>query len=354
MLNFVASELVMVNSSFIRVAASSALGLAIGLASVPAAANSPFSKIVSFGDSLTDTGNFLEVSTVLSGLGVPGFATPLPQAGDYFNGRFSNGRVAVEVLADGLKGTLNDGQSLFLENYAYGGAQTGQNGVLPNTGMRSQLLSYQKSPQSGVGADSDALYFVWGGGNDLRSIADNPGNANQIVGDALINLGTIVGTLYQMGARNFLLPNLPDLSLTPEVLQSNDPMKIGQAKVLSETFNGLLNAQVITPLSAMPGINLMTIDVMQSQRDILGALAANGLTNGTEACFAGFVGLPSATPKCANPNAYFYWDTVHPTARTHEILGGQMLAAVPEPATMLMMGAGVLGLLAMGRRRRQG
>jgi len=342
----------MATLSFKRSAAFATTALVVALASTPAAATTSYSKVVSFGDSLSDTGNFLQVTTILSGLGIPGFPIPLPQAGDYYNGRFSNGRVAVEVLADGLKGTLNDGQSLFLENYAYGGAQTGQSGNLPNTGMLAQLDSYAKSLAPGVGADGNALYFVWGGGNDLRSIADNPGQAQQIIGGALNNLGTIVTTLYGMGARNFLVPNLPDLGLTPEGL-SGGAVGSFLATAASEAFNTNLSNLVLAPLSGLPGIHLMTLDAMAAQRAIIASPATYGLSNVTQGCFTGYVGVPGT--QCATPNQYFYWDKVHPTASVHEILGSQMLAAaVPEPATLLMMGAGVLALLSLSRRRRQG
>lgn len=42
-----------------------------------------------------------------------------------------------------------------------------------------------------------------------------------------------------------------------------------------------------------------------------------------------------------------YWDKIHASAITHQVLGQGMLAAVPEPQSMQMMAA---GLLALGRR----
>ena len=334
-----------------RTAAVSSTFLGLALAGTPTAAlgDPLFSKVVAFGDSLSDTGNFLALTSILSPI-LPGlFPEPVPQAADYFNGRFSNGRVAVEVLADGLQGGLNDGQSLFLENYAYGGAKTGTGGLLANTGMLAQVDQFGKRLPAGYSADAAALYFVWGGANDLRDVLEAPQNANQIIASTLGNLQTVVTTLYGLGARNFLLPNLPDIGLTPEA-RALGPAAAGGASFLSQIFNDNL-ALLYGGLSlALPGAQLIGFDAMTAQRMLTANPAAAGLDNVDAACFSGFVGIGGS--KCATPSTYLYWDKVHPTTTTHEILGGQMLAAVPEPQTLLMMAVGVAALLGLGRRQR--
>lgn len=65
-----------------------------------------------FGDSLSDTGNFYG-------------ATQQPQSPPYFTGRFSNGPVAVEGLAQQLGFTI-------AANYAWGGARTGRDNFFDN------------------------------------------------------------------------------------------------------------------------------------------------------------------------------------------------------------------------------
>src|SRR5262245_65983712 len=73
----------------------------------------PFSEVIVFGDSISDTGN----GYIFTG----GFAAGPP----YFDGRFSNGPVWVEALAQELglpvpTPSLNGGT-----NYAIGGEETG-------------------------------------------------------------------------------------------------------------------------------------------------------------------------------------------------------------------------------------
>lgn len=65
----------------------------VGLLALPLAAQAgsmPFSRIVAFGDSLSDIGNFYRLT---------GGVLPPPP---YDNGRFSNGPLWIEYLADDL------------------------------------------------------------------------------------------------------------------------------------------------------------------------------------------------------------------------------------------------------------
>ena len=83
----------------------------------------------------------------------------------------------------------------------YGQAALEGTSLLTQTGV---ILGLGPSPIP------NALFFVWGGANDL---AIDPSVAT--AGDAINNLATIINMLYSSGARQFLVPNLPDLSLTP-------------------------------------------------------------------------------------------------------------------------------------------
>ena len=72
---------------------------------------SAFSALYAFGDSLTDTGN-----VYLAAPGVP--------LAPYYNGRFSNGPLWVEGLANNLGLSINPSVGGGT-NYAFGGAVTG-------------------------------------------------------------------------------------------------------------------------------------------------------------------------------------------------------------------------------------
>jgi phospholipase/lecithinase/hemolysin len=60
------------------------------------------------------------------------------------------------------------------------------------------------------------------------------------------------------------------------------------------------------------------------------------------------------SPACiANPNGFLFWDDLHPTAQGHQFLADAVIEAVPEPATGLLLVAGLFGLGALRRRRAE-
>lgn len=292
------------------------LALAGPAAAVQLQPSPSFTGLFVIGDSLSDDGNFFALT------GFP----PWP----YFEGRFSNGPVAVEYLAAGL-GLAN---TPAYKNVAVAGAKTGTGGQYPLSGMLNQtagLLAEMPALPSG------ALYVVWGGANDLR---DGVG-----IAEAVGNLTSIVTQLHTAGARNFLLPNLPDLGLTPEALESG-PGASALATGASLLFNATLSGAYADLAAQWSDERFYTFNAMAAQKAIITGSPANGFSNVEDRCFDARV-----MSLCANPGSYLYWDNIHPTAAAHQILGGQMLAAVPEPATVLMMAVGVAALLGLGRRR---
>ena len=99
-------------------------------------------QIIAFGDSYSDDGVKLKLSTKAVAAGIPG-AVVMADPKLYFDGRYSNGRVAIEDLARSLNIKLID--------YAVGGAMSGDQNYeswmddYTATGIQAQIASFKET-----------------------------------------------------------------------------------------------------------------------------------------------------------------------------------------------------------------
>lgn len=324
----------MMSSTLCRMAGASMFAIGLTLAAAPAHAG-PYTGLYVFGDSLSDNGNLYAASTPYA----PLFGgSPVPSA-PYVNGRFSNGAVAVEYLAQDLGVPLHD--------YAYGGATTGvANASFPaalpalyNTGLLSQVGQFGAA-LGGSAADNRGLYFVWAGHNDfLHGGFADPATT---IADGVNNLVNAVLGLYALGAREFLLPNLVNLGVTPRA-QSGGAAAVQGATAASFAFNQVLMAAYANLAQALPDENFIYFDAFSSVTQGVAMGAANGIDVTTPCIAAGL------DPACS---ASYFFDDIHPTTLGHRVLAADLRAAlpVPEPQSLLLV-ATAIGLL-LARRRR--
>ena len=213
--------------------------------------------------------------------------------------------------------------------------------ALAGTSIMSQVAAFTNA---GPLVDPDgALFMVWGGANDIFLNPTGPA-----VVTAVSNLVASIAALYGFGARHFLVPNLPDLSSLP-FAQSMSPQERAGLQALSIGFNNLLGAQ-LNGLSTLPGMDMKPFDTFVFWNAVLANPGAFGFSNATAPCLAG---TPPSVSVCADPSSYVFWDTVHPTAAAHAVLGDQLAeaAAVPEPATMTLVGLGMAFVAVFARQR---
>ena len=290
-----------------------AAAAALTLACAGAASAQTYGRIVVFGDSLSDSGNLY---TATGGTN--------PPSPPYFQGRFSNGPVFVELLGFQplqLAATQpgnpvgTPGPVTGSVNYAFGGART-DTGFVP-LGMQNQLALYVA--RGGTFGSTD-LVSVLGGANDIfqgiPGAATSPSPVAAIQAVALTAAGNISGLTAQIagaGAGTVLVSNLPNLAYTPQFLTSP---AFPLADAASVTFNTALATQLKT-VAAGTDSNIILMDLARAMDFVRANPGAAGLTNVTQTCLNTTTGAV-----CSTPDTYLYWDTVHPTAAGHKLLAG--------------------------------
>jgi outer membrane lipase/esterase len=304
-----------------------ALAAALALAVLPAAANEhPFSQTVFFGDSLTDAGYFRPL---------------LPPEVRAVTGQFTTnpGLVWSQWLAEayGTQARPNgNGQSG--SNYAAGGSRVGVdvNGALGFTpSLATQAAGYLAA--NGGRADPDALYTVWGGANDLFAVAANPANAQAIIGGAVAAQAGIIGSLQAAGARYVLVPNIPDLGLTPS-FRAQGPAASAQATALATAYN-----QALFSTLASNGLSVIPVDTFAFLREVAAGPALFGISNVTgTACMPQITAQsltcnPTSLVSPDAPQTYLFADGVHPASNAHRALADLAIASIEGPRQMAVL-----------------
>jgi phospholipase/lecithinase/hemolysin len=301
------------------------LTLVLG-APVPAVAQRPYDGIVVFGTSFSDTGNgFALVGGTntppdyqVNELLIP--VVPYARGGHHL----TNGATWVEQLARtlGLAGSVRPAlrsSSPLATNYAVGAARARDDGA--NFNLTDQVNTFLQD--AGGVAPSSALYVIEMGGNDIRDalVAFAQGQDSGIILQAAVmSIAQNIGTLYAAGARNFLVWTAPDVGLTPALrtLDSTLPGASAIASLFSQGFNVALSG-ALTPLAALPGIQISILDTFQLVHAIVASPGAFGLTDVTSPCIT-----PGVPPfSCRNPDEFLFWDGIHPTQAVHAIVAQQ-------------------------------
>ena len=326
----------------------SARKAAITLAAVASAAmvqtsHAAITNLVSFGDSLSDSGN------VHATLGI--FAAP-------YAGLNSNGPVWVGHLSESLGLGAHTGSQTGGTAHGWAGARAAEASFLvdpdvfavghpgiPNVPVQTQVNAYLAA-NNGV-ADPNTLYTVWGGANDaLYAAATYEYSAVPIAASAI---ASIADQLMDAGATSVLIMNLPNIGLTPR--QNVDSAAAAGGDLISTSFNDALTASV---------------NAIADGRDIVihdaytwtGALVASGPADGlnvVDMCLNAAAGT-----LCSDPENYMWWDEIHPTTAGHALLAADVLntvnnldvAAVPVPAAAWLFLSALVGVGGLKKARK--
>lgn len=267
-------------------------------------------NMVVFGDSLSDNGNLYEY-----------MHHEIPQSPPYFNGRFSNGPVWVERLAE----VYFPGQGAsHLTDYAFGGAGVSENPEDDDTlfTLKREIDSYLLAHQDR--ADSKSLFIVWIGANNYFAIPEDVEGSVALVNEGIKHS---LQRLSAAGAKHILILNLPDLGKIPAARMFDAEAMLSN---LAAHHNQALAVTVHDLQQNYKATAWLYYDVNELFNDMLTNPQHYGFSNTQDTCYTVDVDEASSQSilkiarrlKAHNKDCapYLFFDPVHPTAAAHQIM----------------------------------
>ncbi|XP_062214980.1 GDSL esterase/lipase At1g28570-like [Phragmites australis] len=337
-----------------------------------------FGQVFSFGDSLTDTGNFL--------LSVPeDFPDParnLPYGQTFFgrpSGRYTDGRNLLDFLAEAfglpfVPPYLGGGDFQHGTNFAVGGATAlsgsffRERGVEPTWTPHSldeQLQWFKKllpsiAPSEPERSDimSKSLFLVGEvGGNDYNHLivrGKSLDELHELVPNVVGAISSAITDLINLGAKKLVVPgNFPIgcvplyLAIFPSHKEDYYDEQTGCIKWLNkfaEYHNKMLQEDLEKLRNLHPDVTIIYADYYGAALNIFRAPLQFGFTVPLNACCGSdapyncspsiLCGRPGSMV-CSDPSKYISWDGLHFTEATYKIviqgvLGGYAIPPLSE------------------------
>ncbi|KAB2032904.1 hypothetical protein E1A91_D05G424100v1 [Gossypium mustelinum] len=345
--------------------------------------NGCFTSIFSFGDSLTDTGNLLEISLLESNK-LPPSAFP-PNGRTFFHhpsGRRCDGRLVIDFLAEALGipflrpsyttkvGRLQKFQKGM--NFAVAGATALNSSFLQENGIHNrstnislgdELNSFKHLLPSLCSSSADCKkllrnsLIVMGviGGNDYNHAFREKNNeaARKFVPLVVHTIASAIHELIELGAVTFLVPGNFPIGCSPDLLTnyqgSNkdkyDPLTgcLTWLNQFSQHHNELLRTELEKLRNRHPDINIVYADYYNIAMRFYHSPKQFGFKETLKAC-CGIGGLynynssrscgyPPLKSSCNDPSSYISWDGIHYTEAANKWLANVVFEDLMKSTT---------------------
>ncbi|CAM0881910.1 unnamed protein product [Alopecurus aequalis] len=342
--------------------ALAALHALLGLGDGASSALGCYSRIFSFGDSLTDTGNYVRLTAKKPspyGYGEPPYGTTFF---GHPTGRASDGRLVIDFIAQefGLANVTAIQEGTAPADFQHGAnfaiiSATANNGsFFAGQGMNINpfsldtqmfwLRTHMQQLVQNIGSNvlSDALVALGEiGGNDYNFAFTSKGmprdKVRAFVPAVVDKLAATMEELIGMGARAFMVPgNLP-FGCTPLYLRR---FKSASARdydarngclawfnKFAQYHNHVLKARLDQLRLLHPDVTIVYADWYGAMMSIFQSPGRLGITNALLACCGNqsvACGKPGCTV-CDDPSTYGSWDGTHPTEAVYKVIADGVL-----------------------------
>ena len=298
-------------------------------------------ELVFFGDSLSDNGNLYKKLKVI------------PKSPPYYEGRFSNGPVWAEQVAE----YFNSHYRITSQNYAIGGATVVKRSIFkgaPPYDLKLEVNTYLKSVSDNE--NKDTTYVLLMGANDY--LDEKWKSEDKLVKEVIKETVKQINRLIAIGGKDFIIIDVPDIGKAPYSLEKSTTYQTRMHNLSLKHHNATIE-MIKTLKKDHPNLRFIFQDMYTMYNQALSDIDYFNekynvkISNLTEPCWKGGyrfteisdpleeelqltvsnsmslqeaydVGVNQSfgeTP-CTNQDEYMFWDKIHPTYATHKIIAG--------------------------------
>ncbi|XP_010536421.1 PREDICTED: GDSL esterase/lipase At1g23500-like [Tarenaya hassleriana] len=314
--------------------------------------NAVFPAIFAFGDSILDTGNNNNLQTLSK-------CNFFPYGRDFIGGkatgRFGNGRVLSDIIAQGLgiKDLLSAYRDPNLSNndilsgvcFASGGSglddiTARSQGVISISDQLSDFKTYLKKLNNVTGSEekakeiiSKSLFLISVGINDFAltyfSILSRRSQYNvpEYTDQMITWTRSLLQNLYELGAKKFAVSGTLPLGCAPGVRNNTiGGLCINSINKAVEMFNGKLSTELNNLNANLIGAKFVYIDLYNSVLDLINNPRKNGFIHVADGCCC----MSTVPIPCMDASQYVFWDFGHPTEKTYKTISPRIVKELKD------------------------
>lgn len=277
-------------------------------------------------------------------------------------GRFCNGKLVIDILTDIMGfhaypppylSPQASGKNLLL-GASFASAAAGYDHdaavhkqAIPLSGQLEYFKEYKSKLNELVGGNKseyivkEALYVLSAGTADflqnyyLSSSLKKAYTPDQYASFLASSFSNFVKELYGLGARRIGVTSLPPLGCLPaaiDLFRSHEKGCVISINKGAQNFNDKINSSAASLRKQFPDLKITVLDIFNPLLEIVQSPSKHGFVEARKGCCGAgsvktnrYLCKPGREGICSNADEYVFWDTVHLSEATNQLLADAVL-----------------------------